>query len=590
MESPDFSNENTPGWVAATDANRFKAVQWLANIEARGGTEMGLVIQEALEAFRGQTGETFRSRSVVLVTDGQITGEDSVLRLLGTFDDAQRPRMFCLGIDRAVNGSVLKRLAMLSSGTCELVESEKRLDEVMHRFADEIGSPAVLGVRIETEGDLAENLQTAPARLPDLYHGRATSIYGRFPGGPLSLKLTGLMPNGEPWEQEISSRHQENPSSGTVFPMWAKTRIRELEDTFVLGGNGDRTLRDEIVSCSLQGRVLSRFTAYIAVDESERVSDGRPPHRLSQPAELPEGWLPAVTPLRPSSLIPIGGRPDRVPRRSTKRSGTSASDAEFANIISKMGVSEEQLKDAENLAKQRGCALSEAIELFGYASPEETARAIAGAFILPYVDLEHVSIEDETIQLVPESVAREIGILPYSESGGELFVVMHDPGDLETIEKLRFILNRPVKPMVASRLAIEKAINHYYGQFEGETADSILQEFTDSAISFYDSSEETELYQSAPPAESSSSFVSGGSLEDMCYADDSDEPVQTRSPSPRLRLRHSLRANHSSEPVTAPAVRQVTLIFAEAFQLGASHIILRVQDNGIQVINFIDGK
>ena len=76
----------------------------------------------------------------------------------------------------------------------------------------------------------------------------------------------------------------------------------------------------------------------------------------------------------------------------------------------------------------------------------------------------------------------------------------------------------------------------------------------------------------------------------MCYADDSNEPFQTRSQSPRRRLRHSLRANQSSEPATAPAVRQVTLIFAEAFKLDASHVILRANDDGIQVVHFIDGQ
>ncbi len=66
--------------------------------------------------------------------------------------------MFCLGIDHAVNGSVLKRFATLSSGACELVASEKQVekqvDEAMHRFADEIGPPAVVGLKIEAEGGM----------------------------------------------------------------------------------------------------------------------------------------------------------------------------------------------------------------------------------------------------------------------------------------------------------------------------------------------------------------------------------------------------------------------------------------------------
>ena len=60
---------------------------------------------------------------------------------------------------------------------------------------------------------------------------------------------------------------------------------------------------------------------------------------------------------------------------------------------------------------------------------------------------------------------------------------MSDPFDLETVEKLRFILNRKMK-RPWHKVAITAAINRYYGQVEGESADSMLQEFTDTAIDF----------------------------------------------------------------------------------------------------------
>jgi type IV pilus assembly protein PilB len=93
-------------------------------------------------------------------------------------------------------------------------------------------------------------------------------------------------------------------------------------------------------------------------------------------------------------------------------------------------------------------------------------------------------IADEVIQLVPESVARENSVIPYKDEDDALHVLISDPFDLETIEKLRFILNRKVETALAPRSAIQEAINRYYGQVEGESADSILQEFTDTQIDF----------------------------------------------------------------------------------------------------------
>ncbi len=151
--------------------------------------------------------------------------------------------------------------------------------------------------------------------------------------------------------------------------MWGRTRIRELEDSFILGGNRDHHLRDEIVRCSLECNVLSRFTAYVVVDHTERVSDGRLPHTLFQPAELPEGWLPPVSPLSRSSLVPLPRHSEPAPLSSP----ATASPANFGKCILNQGiVVAEQLAEAEDLAKQKGYTLPQALEVLEYVSPEET--------------------------------------------------------------------------------------------------------------------------------------------------------------------------------------------------------------------------
>src|SRR5271166_2434346 len=63
---------------------------------------------------------------------------------------------------------------------------------------------------------------------------------------------------------------------------------------------------------------------------------------------------------------------------------------------------------------------------------------------------------------------------------------MHDPLDFETIDKLRFVLNREIEVSLAPKEAIVEAINKYYGSAttETESVDSMLQEFTDTAIDF----------------------------------------------------------------------------------------------------------
>jgi type IV pilus assembly protein PilB len=61
---------------------------------------------------------------------------------------------------------------------------------------------------------------------------------------------------------------------------------------------------------------------------------------------------------------------------------------------------------------------------------------------------------------------------------------MSDPSDLDALQALQFILNKDIHPVLSPREQILEAINRHYGQTEQESVDSILAEFTDTAIDF----------------------------------------------------------------------------------------------------------
>jgi type IV pilus assembly protein PilB len=160
--------------------------------------------------------------------------------------------------------------------------------------------------------------------------------------------------------------------------------------------------------------------------------------------------------------------------------------AKFYEILIRRGViSKEQFIDAQKLAKDQNLSVGDALVRLGYASGEQVVRATAQEHNLDYVNLAEISISPAIVELVPESVARENVILPLEEIGDDsLRVIVSDPQDLDTFDKLRFILNKHIEIAMAPREQILEAINKYYGQIEGESADSMLQEFTDTAIDF----------------------------------------------------------------------------------------------------------
>ncbi len=215
----------------------------------------------------------------------------------------------------------------------------------------------------------------------------------------------------------------------------------------------------------------------------------------------------------------------------------------FADYLIRDGViSREQLAEAQTLAKQTRGNLSDQLIRLGYATGEEVMQAMAKEHGLEFVDLDRLTIDASVVEIVPESVARENVILPIEKSEGSLRIAVSDPQDLDTFEKLRFILNRKVDLALAPRDKILEAINRHYGQIEGESADSMLQEFTDTAIDFTETAQES--------ASSTSDVV--------------DE--------------------HS-----APVVRLVHLMISEAVQLRASDIHVEPFEQRVRIRYRIDG-
>jgi type IV pilus assembly protein PilB len=208
-------------------------------------------------------------------------------------------------------------------------------------------------------------------------------------------------------------------------------------------------------------------------------------------------------------------------------------------LIRRQILSPDQLEEARTLGQQTGAKLPDALVKLGYTTNEEVMSAIAEFHGMQFINLTEVTIPQSVIELVPESVARENIVLPMSQENGALKIIMSDPTDFDTMQKLQFILNKDIQPALAPREQIVEAINRHYGQTETESVDSMLQEFTDTAIDFTETD------------------ASGH----LAAADDSDAPV----------------------------VKLVNLIIAEAISLRASDIHIEPFADRVRVRYRIDG-
>lgn len=159
-------------------------------------------------------------------------------------------------------------------------------------------------------------------------------------------------------------------------------------------------------------------------------------------------------------------------------------------------ISEDQLEEAQGLAKSHGISVNEALLKLEYVDAKQMGAAQGGGggggggAGGDFIDLASMQIPPSIIEMLTESIARENVVIPISrDEDGALVVAMHDPNGFDVLEKLRFLVNRDVKMVLAPREAIQAAINRHYGQNETESVDSMLAEFTETAIDFT----ETEL-------------------------------------------------------------------------------------------------
>lgn len=214
----------------------------------------------------------------------------------------------------------------------------------------------------------------------------------------------------------------------------------------------------------------------------------------------------------------------------------------LSQLIADGFLSNDQVAEAKRVSRTSNKKLHEAVISLGYAPADVVMRALAKEHNLDYVDLKEVVIPPAVVELVPESVARENAILPMDEGDGSLKVITSDPNDLDTIDKLRFILNRKIDIALAPRESIVEAINKHYGQQLDQSADSMLQEFTDTAIDF----------------------------------------TETEGP--------SQGTEEAVDESSAPIVRLVYLLISEAVQLRASDIHVEPFENRVRIRYRIDGQ
>jgi len=277
-----FAGDSTvlsPTSLPANSDNIAKAIELLAQQRGSGATELLPAIQQAMGLSRSAD----VSRSIVLVTDGYVSGEQGVFDYIR--ENLDNSNVFAFGIGTSVNRYLIEGVAHAGRGEPFIVTQESEAAATAAKFREYIEAPVLTDIQVRAVGFDTYDVQ--PAHLPDLFAQRPVIVFGKW-RGPVSgtFELLGKTGRGEFVTRLDVVGVQPDSANSALGYLWARSRIAELSDYGARNVDADRI--KEITSLGLKYSLLTQYTSFIAVREVITNPDGSAKD-VKQPLPLPLG-------------------------------------------------------------------------------------------------------------------------------------------------------------------------------------------------------------------------------------------------------------------------------------------------------------
>ncbi len=272
-----------PQPVPATAENVAMAQRFLDGRRGGGGTEMMKAIRAALEPTRSQQ----HLRVVAFLTDGYVGNDMEIIAEVKKYSNA---RVFSFGIGNSVNRFLLDKMAEHGRGEVEYVMLNDDGSAAAKRFHERMRTPLLTDIRLEWNGLPVTDVY--PKHIPDLFAAKPIVIHGRFSGAAKgAVKVHAKSAGRDIVRTVYIDLPAQQPSHDVLASLWARTKIEDLTSSdyaAVQRGTLPLELRNEITKLGLDYRLMTQFTAFVAVEE-KTVTEGGAPRRIEVPVEMPAG-------------------------------------------------------------------------------------------------------------------------------------------------------------------------------------------------------------------------------------------------------------------------------------------------------------
>jgi len=391
------SHESLFGSSRAYDKASFDAA--MASIRGTSADLGGTELMAPLKAVFDRS--TTRPRTVVLLTDGQVSNESETIELASRHK--ANHRVFAFGIGAGVSENLVRGLARVTRGEAEFIAPGERVEPKVLRQFGRMRRGWLDDVSIDWGGLAVEQ---APRVVPGVFAGDPLIVSGRVASGTASTVT--LRAGGRSFEVPLDLGLA--CEGGPIPQLWAHAAIMDLEDSQARRGSAQKRDRADtestkeaakeaaLVALGRRFGLVSSATSYVAVelrDEAGRTVDGptlvrvptRPVHNspagLARACSVPmsAGMAQPAPPPSPSPAYRAGGPPARksaMPMAEAKPEASSRRVlAKLASAIGDAFRGDRSVDPAPMRAFRANAAADEAV-----AVPRHEADPLDGLFAL----------------------------------------------------------------------------------------------------------------------------------------------------------------------------------------------------------------
>jgi Ca-activated chloride channel family protein len=260
----------TTGLLQADAQGRARGEQFIGQLRPVGGTNINGALLAAMQQFD----RAERPRLLVFLTDGLPTvGETKIERINENVRAARAAgvRLFTFGVGYDVNTALLDKLAADNGGVAEYVEPKEDLEVKVSNFFTKINHPVLTSLALDMGGVEADFVY--PREMPDIFRGTQLTLIGRY-RNPRDLSNVVLRLTGRTGAASRSFVYENlsfplNTDRNEFLPrLWATRRVGWLMEQIRTNGE-QKELTDEIVDLGTRYGIVTPYTSYLALEDSE---------------------------------------------------------------------------------------------------------------------------------------------------------------------------------------------------------------------------------------------------------------------------------------------------------------------------------